>query len=106
MNLKNWNAQCQERYWQTGIPNPHFGYPREYLPGDAPGWMCKITEGGCAETPVDCPLWEKRHEGIYLLDDIYYNDFTGEFWEKEICRACGGSGCDVCGGKGTIRVEV
>ena len=84
----DFQEDCPERYWQKGFRQPKdFGMPErswgEFLPGDEPGWMCKIDDGGCVDSPKDCPLWDKRHEGIYENDGIYWNEFTGEFWEKE-----------------------
>ncbi len=83
----NFQENCPERYWQKGTPCLRPGYPVEYNPADGPGWMCAITSGGCAETPEDCPLWEECHKGIWKSDGVYWNSFTGVFWEKEEKRA-------------------
>jgi len=84
----NFQDHCPERYWQKAHPQPRdSGMPERSwgycLPGDEAGWMCALEEGGCAESPKDCPLFVKRHDGIYENDGIFWNEFTGKFWEKE-----------------------
>ena len=83
----NFQDNCPERYWQKGFRQPRDnGMPERSwghcLPGDEPGWMCQLDADGCVDSPKDCPLWKKRHDGIYENNGIFWNEFTGKFWEK------------------------
>ncbi len=63
---------CDNAYWFRGYPIPRganyapspYGH---YLPGDEPGYMCRLTESYCRED--SCPA-EKKEDRDVLREHV------------------------------------
>ena len=83
-------SSCKHRYWFKGCKQPRdLGMPEmmwgNYLPGDEPGYMCKLENDYCSEDIEDCPLWKLTGmlcevcESAILTDGVInYCPFCGE----------------------------